>query len=122
MFERSPELSTPESPSEVGSPALSINSDLLRQAKGYQINLSKALEQRLVETLLEEKRRRWREENQDAIEAYNRRIETGGVFSDGFWMCHGDHVHSRIGRCSSPLPGQESCLIERPASRNYSCA
>jgi antitoxin CcdA len=60
---------------------LSINSDLLRQAKGYRINLSKALEQRLVEMLLEEKRRRWREENRDAIEAYNRRIEAGGVFS-----------------------------------------
>jgi len=62
---------------------LSINSDLLRQAKDYHINLSKALEQRLVEILLEEKRREWKEENRDAIEAYNRRIEAGGVFSDG---------------------------------------
>ncbi len=62
---------------------LSINSDLLRQAKDYHINLSKALEQRLVEMLLEEKRREWKEANRDAIEAYNRRIEAGGVFSDG---------------------------------------
>jgi len=62
---------------------LSINSDLLRQAKDYRINLSKALEQRLVEMLIEEKRREWKEENRDAIEAYNRRIEAGGVFSDG---------------------------------------
>ncbi len=62
---------------------LSINSDLLRQAKDYHINLSKALEQRLVEMLLEEKRREWKEENHDAIEAYNRRIEACGVFSDG---------------------------------------
>jgi antitoxin CcdA len=62
---------------------LSINSDLLRQAKDRHINLSKALEQRLVEMLLEGKRRQWREENRQAIEAYNRRIETGGVFSDG---------------------------------------
>jgi antitoxin CcdA len=62
---------------------LSINSDLLRKAKDHHINLSKALEQRLVELLLEEKRREWQEENRDAIEAYNRRIETGGVFSDG---------------------------------------
>ena len=62
---------------------LSINSDLLRKAKDHHINLSKALEQRLVEMLLEEKRREWREENRDAIEAYNRRIETGGVFSAG---------------------------------------
>lgn len=62
---------------------LSINSDLLRQAKDHHINLSKALEQRLVEILLEEKRRQWKEENRDAIEAYNRRIEAGGMFSDG---------------------------------------
>lgn len=62
---------------------LSINGDLLRKAKALHVNLSKALEQRLVEILLEEKRREWREENRDAIEAYNRRIEAGGVFSDG---------------------------------------
>ncbi|MGV8073255.1 MAG: type II toxin-antitoxin system CcdA family antitoxin [Syntrophobacteraceae bacterium] len=62
---------------------LSINSDLLQKAKDLHINLSKALEQRLVEILLEEKRREWREENREAIEAYNRRIEGGGVFSDG---------------------------------------
>ena len=30
---------------------LSINSDLLRQARDYRINLSKALEQRLVEII-----------------------------------------------------------------------
>lgn len=62
---------------------LSINSDLLQQAKEHRINLSKALEQRLIEMLLEEKRRQWREENHDAIEAYNRRIEASGVFSEG---------------------------------------
>ncbi|MGZ4955575.1 MAG: type II toxin-antitoxin system CcdA family antitoxin [Methylobacter sp.] len=62
---------------------LSINSDLLQKAKDHQINLSKALEQCLVEMLLEEKRREWREENREAIEAYNRRIEADGIFSDG---------------------------------------
>ena len=62
---------------------LSINSDLLRKAKALHVNLSKALEQRLVEILLEEKRREWRKENRDAIETYNRRIQAGGVFSDG---------------------------------------
>ena len=62
---------------------LSINSDLLRQAKENNINLSKALENRLVELLLEEKRRRWQDENREAIEDYNRRIENHGVFSEG---------------------------------------
>lgn len=62
---------------------LSINSDLLRQAREHRINLSRALEQRLLEMLLEEKRCQWREENREAIAAYNRRIEASGVFSDG---------------------------------------
>jgi antitoxin CcdA len=61
---------------------LSINSDLLRQAKECRINLSKALEQRLVEVLLEEQRRRWLEENTEAMAEYNRRIEANGGFSD----------------------------------------
>ena len=62
---------------------LSINSDLLRQAKECNINLSQALEMRLTELLREGKRRKWLEENREAIEDYNRRIEASGVFSDG---------------------------------------
>ncbi len=62
---------------------LSINSDLLQQARECHINLSRALEQKLVEMLLEEKRRKWKEDNRDAIKGYNRRIEREGVFSDG---------------------------------------
>lgn len=62
---------------------LSINSDLLQQAKERHINLSQALELRLAEILREEKRRDWQEQNKEAIEEYNRRIETRGAFSDG---------------------------------------
>ncbi len=62
---------------------LSINSDLLRQAKERRINMSQALELRLAELLREEMSRSWKEENQEAIEDYNRRIEAHGTFSDG---------------------------------------
>ena len=62
---------------------LSINCDLLQQAKEHHINLSQALELRLEEILLEEMRRNWQDENREAIEEYNRRIEGHGVFSDG---------------------------------------
>ena len=62
---------------------LSINSDLLRQAKERHINLSQALEMRLAELLREENCRSWQVENREAIEDYNRRIEAVGVFSDG---------------------------------------
>ena len=62
---------------------LSINSDLLQQAKEHHINLSQTLELRLTEMIRDEKRRNWMEENREAMEEYNRRIETHGVFSDG---------------------------------------
>lgn len=62
---------------------LSINSDLLRQAKERRINISQALELRLAELLREEKSRSWKAENQEAIEDYNRRIGAHGIFGDG---------------------------------------
>lgn len=62
---------------------LSINSDLLRQAKERHINLSQALELRLAELLREENCHSWQMENREAIEDYNRRIEARGTFSDG---------------------------------------
>jgi antitoxin CcdA len=63
---------------------LSLNSDLLRQAKDLRINLSQTLERCLAQMLLDEKQRAWREENREAIDAYNRRIEEQGVFSNDF--------------------------------------
>jgi antitoxin CcdA len=62
---------------------LSINSDLLRQAREYGINLSKALEESLVEILLAEKRRQWQAENREAVADYNEHIEVDGVFREG---------------------------------------
>ena len=62
---------------------LSINIDLLQQAKEHHVNLSQTLELRLAEILREQKRREWQVENQEAIEEYNKRIEAHGVFSDG---------------------------------------
>lgn len=62
---------------------LSINSDLLRQAKESHLNLSQALETQLTVMLREQKRQQWQAENSEAIETYNRRIEENGTFSDG---------------------------------------
>lgn len=62
---------------------LSINSDLLMQAKALHINLSGTLEERLAELVREARRRQWLEENSAAIDDYNRRVEQKGVFSDG---------------------------------------
>lgn len=72
------DISAPKKPTNV-----SINRDLLQQAKEHQINLSQALELRLAELLREQKQQQWLQENQEAVEAYNRRIEANGLFSDG---------------------------------------
>lgn len=62
---------------------LSINSSLLEEARKYKVNLSRLLEQALIETLAEKKRAEWLEQNRAALEAYNQRVEERGVFSDG---------------------------------------
>jgi antitoxin CcdA len=61
---------------------VSINSDLLQQAREMSINLSQALEARLERLLRQERARRWREENREAIEEYSRYVEDHGVFND----------------------------------------
>lgn len=62
---------------------LSINSDLLRQAKEQRLNLSQVLETQLAIILRELRRQQWQGENSEAIADYNRRIADQGVFSDG---------------------------------------
>jgi len=62
---------------------LSINSDLLNQAKALKINLSATLERSLAEEIRKHKEVSWRTENKQAIDEYNQRIEKHGLFSDG---------------------------------------
>jgi antitoxin CcdA len=62
---------------------LSLNSDLLRLGKELGLNLSSVAEEALAYAVNARLAERWVGENQDAIAAYNRRIESQGVFSDG---------------------------------------
>ena len=61
---------------------VSINGDLLQQARKMRINLSHTLEAQLERLLREERARRWRDENREAIEEYSRYVEEHGVFND----------------------------------------
>lgn len=61
---------------------VTVNADLLREAKALNINLSQALEHRLMELVQEARRRQWQEENQQALDDYNRHIDRDGVWSD----------------------------------------
>lgn len=62
---------------------VSVRSDLLDAAREAGVNLSATLERALVEQLAEVKRRKWRQDNREAIDGYNEYIEKHGVFSDG---------------------------------------
>lgn len=63
---------------------LSINAELLEQAKALEINLSATLERALEEEVRVRKRQQWLKENREAIAAYNAHIEEHGVFSPMF--------------------------------------
>lgn len=65
---------------------LSINEDLLGQARELGINLSQTLESSLAEKVREAKAKAWAEENKDAIAARHRWVEENGLLSDHFRM------------------------------------
>lgn len=62
---------------------VSIRSDLLDAARDAGISLSATLERALTEEVAATRRRKWREENRDAIKAYNEHVQKHGTFSDG---------------------------------------
>ncbi|PWV68838.1 type II toxin-antitoxin system CcdA family antitoxin [Halomonas sp. A11-A] len=62
---------------------VSINSDLLQQARRLGINLSATFESALSDKVRAEQRERWQQENSDAIRAYNQFAEEHGTFGDG---------------------------------------
>jgi len=61
---------------------LTINSDLLSQAKTLKINISATLETALTEALKQKKREAWISENKESISIYNKKISETGLFSD----------------------------------------
>ena len=61
---------------------VSVRSDLLAAAREAGLNLSATLERALTEELAGVRRKQWREENREAIAAYNEYIEENGTFSD----------------------------------------
>jgi antitoxin CcdA len=58
-----------------------VRSDLLAAAREAGVNLSATLERALMEELAEARRKKWRQENCDAIAAYKEHVEKHGMFS-----------------------------------------
>jgi antitoxin CcdA len=61
---------------------LSIDAELVAEAKATGTNMSALLEKALREELRERRWQKWREENREANEAYNRFVEEHGLLSD----------------------------------------
>ena len=63
---------------------LSVNSDLLNQARSLNINLSSTFEAALKQVLAEQHQKQWKVENRAAVQAYNEFVEDNGLFSDEY--------------------------------------
>src|ERR1051325_1935504 len=61
---------------------VSVDAEILKLAKEMKINLSQAFEDTLRNLTKEERIRRFREENREAIESYNALIERAGIFGE----------------------------------------
>lgn len=58
---------------------LSLDQQLVEEARRLGINLSRACEQGLAARIAEERRRRWHAENADAIASSNAYVEKNGL-------------------------------------------
>jgi antitoxin CcdA len=58
---------------------VSLDAELVEEARTLGINISRACEEGLERTVREERRRRWIEENREAMDAYNEFIREHGL-------------------------------------------
>ncbi|MFO7857849.1 MAG: type II toxin-antitoxin system CcdA family antitoxin [Ectothiorhodospiraceae bacterium] len=61
---------------------LSVNSDLMTQARELGLNVSALLEERLAAAVRDARRERWIAQNRQAIDEYNERVADYGSFGD----------------------------------------
>lgn len=61
---------------------VTLDTDLVAEAKALDLNLSRSIEKALRECVREERVRRWREENAEAIAFNNAEIERNGLWCD----------------------------------------
>ena len=61
---------------------VTIDADLLKQARALNVNLSATLEEALADLVRHRRREHWLAENRAAITAYNQHVAEHGCFSD----------------------------------------
>jgi len=62
---------------------LSVDDQLLEQARRLKLNLSQVFEASLAEAIRRCQSEEWLRKNRAALDAYNEHVEKHGVFSDG---------------------------------------
>ena len=62
---------------------ITINKDVLRQARELKLSVSRAAEERLIELIRAERERQLREELAESFRVYNEHVDKHGLFSDG---------------------------------------
>jgi len=63
---------------------LSVNSDLLKQARNLKINLSATLEHALAQQVKKATTEDWLKNNKQALQTLNELAEENGLFSDSY--------------------------------------
>lgn len=58
---------------------LSIDQNLIAEAKALDLNVSRVAEEGIAAAVREEKNRRWKEENKEAIESWNEWVRENGL-------------------------------------------
>lgn len=61
---------------------LSVDDNLLEQARRLKLNLSQIFEASLTEAIRQRQGEEWLKKNRAALDAYNEHVEKHGVFSD----------------------------------------
>jgi antitoxin CcdA len=69
---------------------LTVDAGLVEAAKSMGMNLSQIFESTLKQAVSEERKRRWVEENQEAIDEHNERVAREGTLGMKIWAAkHG---------------------------------
>ena len=74
-------LGEPAKPARKRATNVSIDEEVLAEAKAMGLNLSQTLEEELRRRVQDERNRRFQDENRGAIESYNRFIAKHGIWS-----------------------------------------
>ncbi len=83
-FRHSGRIGQPAKPGRKRAVNVTVDENVLAEAKQLGLNLSQILEDELHKRVTEERTRRWQEEHREAIEAHNRFTEKHGIFGEEF--------------------------------------